>query len=106
MRDVRFVRDAVILHDLGSVVHALESGDELKLRSHDGVMVVREVVRFPVNEGTRYGDAGFWVHGSPARSLDEVLEFLNGDAHDVSKVQWFNGNRFFDLVRDPNGFVV
>ena len=38
-----------------------------------------------------------WVHGMPARDLAQVEDFLNGDAHDQSKVQWFDGNRFHDI---------
>lgn len=106
MSDIRFVRDAVVLDDLVSVVSTLASGEELALRDHDhGVAVVRESVCFGVVEGVQYGDPGFWVHGSPAYSLDQVLDFLNGDAHDVSKVQWFNGHRFFSLVINPNRFA-
>lgn len=41
---------------------------------------------------------GIWVHGTPATSLEQVESYLKGDAHDRSKVQWFNGIRFFDLV--------
>lgn len=106
MSDIRFVRDAVVLDDLASVVSTLASGEELALRDHDhGVAVVREYVIFDVKKGAQYGDPGFWVHGSPAYSLDQVLDFLNGDAHDVSKVQWFNGHHFFSLVSDPNRFA-
>lgn len=28
-----------------------------------------------------------WVHGAPARSLEQVVSYLTGDDHDRSKVQ-------------------
>jgi hypothetical protein len=30
-----------------------------------------------------------WLHGSPARSLEQIMWYLSGDAHDRSKVQIF-----------------
>lgn len=33
-----------------------------------------------------YG-AEWWVHGFPAHDLDQVRDYLKGDAHDQSKVQ-------------------
>lgn len=37
----------------------------------------------------------FWVHGAPARNLDQVFDYLTSDdAHDRSKVVWFDGKRF------------
>lgn len=41
---------------------------------------------------------GFWVHGMRARDLAEVESFLTGDAHDKSKVQWFDGKKFHTLI--------
>ena len=40
---------------------------------------------------------GFWVHGYPAHSLEQVVSFLTGDAHDQSKVQWYDGKRFHSI---------
>lgn len=41
---------------------------------------------------------GIWVHGAPARDLEQVESYLSGDAHDRSKVEWFDGSRFRPLV--------
>lgn len=43
-------------------------------------------------------EPGIWVHDSRARSLEQVESYLSGDAHDQSKVQWYDGDRFHDLV--------
>lgn len=39
-----------------------------------------------------------WLHGQPARTLEEVIKYLSGDAHDRSKVQFFDGKEFHDLI--------
>jgi hypothetical protein len=46
---------------------------------------------------------GIWVHGAPAHDLGQVNGYLTGDAHDQSKVEWFDGETFWnlrDLVED------
>ena len=30
-----------------------------------------------------------WVHGAPARCLDQVVKYLTGDVHDQTKVEIF-----------------
>lgn len=96
----RFVQsNGTIIHDMKSVVNRLEAGEQLVVESATNQPLPTTSVKFPVAKvKNRYGDAGFWVHGTPARSLDQVLDFLDGDAHDVSKVQWFNGEKFFDFI--------
>ena len=46
----------------------------------------------------RYQEPSIWVHGCRARDLKQVESYLSGDAHDQSKVQWYDGNQFHDLV--------
>ena len=43
-------------------------------------------------------DAGFWVHGVPARNIDQVVSYLTGDAHDQSKVQFYKDGKFYSVV--------
>jgi len=38
-----------------------------------------------------------WVHGLPARSLEQVASYLTGDSHDQSKVQVLVGGNFYNL---------
>lgn len=53
----------------------------------------------------------FWIHGLRAKSIQQVKDYLDGDAHDRSKLQVFVYNedgdsrygRFYDLLDDPNG---
>lgn len=40
----------------------------------------------------------FWVHGIPARSLEQVAQYLSGDDHDKSKVQVFDGETFHNAT--------
>lgn len=39
-----------------------------------------------------------WVHGTPARDLEQVAGYLGGDAHDQSKVQVLIGGHFYNLA--------
>jgi hypothetical protein len=48
--------------------------------------------------GDRAGVVMFWVHGSPARSFEQVAEYLTGDAHDRSKVQVYDGKHFHSVI--------
>lgn len=41
---------------------------------------------------------GFWVHGMPARNIDQVISYLSGDAHDQYKVRWYDGQDFLTVV--------
>ena len=43
-----------------------------------------------------------WIHGQPARDLDQVASYLNGDAHDQSKVQVLVGGNFYNLADMTN----
>ena len=52
------------------------------------------------NEWRWENEPGFWIHGSPARDLEQVESYLRGDAHDRSKVQWFDGQGFHPVVLD------
>lgn len=43
--------------------------------------------------------AQFYVHDAPARSIDQVLDYLSSDdAHTRSKVQWFDGYDFITVT--------
>jgi hypothetical protein len=39
-----------------------------------------------------------WVHGTRARDLEQVAAYLNGDAHDQSKVQVLVSGHFYTLA--------
>lgn len=41
---------------------------------------------------------GFWVHGAPARNLEQIESYLTGDEYDRSKVDWFDGKNFHNLL--------
>ncbi len=48
---------------------------------------------------------GFYVHEMPARSIDQVIDYLsagdennNLDKHSMSKVQWFDGEKFTVVI--------
>jgi hypothetical protein len=41
---------------------------------------------------------GFWVHDVPTDSLDRVVSFLNGDAHDQSKVEFVKNNKRYQVI--------
>lgn len=43
---------------------------------------------------------GIYLHGVPARDLEHVVSYLTGDAHDRSKVEFFDGERFLSLNPD------
>lgn len=45
----------------------------------------------------KWSDPWVWVHGAPARSLKQVVDYLSGDAHDRSKVEFFDGYKFRPL---------
>jgi hypothetical protein len=42
--------------------------------------------------------AAIWIHGFPAKSWNQVVQYLDGDAHDQSKVQVLVGGKFYSLV--------
>jgi hypothetical protein len=44
-----------------------------------------------------------WLHGLPARDLDQVRAYLNGDAHDQSKVQVLVNGHFYNLADMVSG---
>lgn len=44
---------------------------------------------------TRRFKPQFYVHDFPAKSLDQVIDYLSSDdPHTRSKVQWFDGDDF------------
>ena len=54
--------------------------------------------------GVGMSESQFWVHGMPARNIDQVIDYLSGDAHDRTKVQWHDGKNFITVVdRFPIG---
>ena len=48
-------------------------------------------------------DGALWVHGLPARSYEQVADYLNGDAHDRSKVQVMVGGVLRDVFVAEKG---
>lgn len=47
---------------------------------------------------SEHASAEVWIHGARARSWDQVIEYLSGDAHDRSKVQIYVNGRFFSIT--------
>lgn len=45
--------------------------------------------------------AEIWIHGFPAKSWEQVVEYATGDAHDRSKLQVLVDGKFKDLVLPP-----
>lgn len=45
-------------------------------------------------------EPGFWVHGSPAHDLAQVVDFLAGDDHDKSKVKFYDGEFWYSVTLD------
>ncbi len=42
---------------------------------------------------------GFWVHDMPARSIEQVIDYLSDDdPHTRSKVQWFDSKKFVTII--------
>lgn len=75
---------------------ALSEGRPVDIVNSDDETIVTMQFRPAQNV---HGSAGFWVHGTPVHSISQVLDFLDGDAHDVSKVQWFDGRAFLRSCR-------
>lgn len=96
----------MILRDLESVNSILSTGARVHLLEGEDKTRGKELLAFPLPGSKTFGAPGFWVHGLSTDSLETVLSHLDGDAHDVSKVQWFNGSDFFDIASDPNAFAL
>ena len=94
-----------ILRDLDSVNAVLGTGARVHILEDEDKTRGKELLAFPRPKDKTFGAPGFWVHGLSTDSLETVLSYLDGDAHDVSKVQWFNGSTFFDIASDPNAFA-
>ena len=45
-------------------------------------------------------NAEIWVHGFPARDWEQVVQYINGDAHDRSKLQVLVDGKFYPLIVD------
>lgn len=43
-------------------------------------------------------NAGIYINGAPARNLDHVESYLNGNAHDRSKITYFDGKKFHRII--------
>lgn len=41
-----------------------------------------------------------FVHDFPATNITQVVDALTGDAHDRSKVQWFDGTNFVSFYKN------
>jgi len=82
------------------VVDALLSGKAAVLRKEDGTEVRR--FKFPKPTRAQIAQPAIIIHGAAEKSLDRVFPYITGDAHDRSKVQWFDGTRFRNFFADPN----
>ena len=91
---------------LSEVVDVLASGKAVEVR-HIKNDVVAATIKFrkPRLGAKTFGKPAFFVHGMPARNVEQVLDFLSGNAHDVSKVQFFDGTRFHNFIKEPNEFA-
>jgi len=52
-------------------------------------------------------EVGFYVHGIRAKSLSHLERYINGDSHDQSKVEYFDGISFHSVgfTEYPSRFV-
>jgi len=82
------------------VVDALLNGKAAVLRKEDGTEVRR--FKFPKPTRAQIAQPAIIIHGAAEKSLDRVFPYITGDAHDRSKVQWFDGTRFRNFFADPN----
>lgn len=83
------------LTDLDALVDTLESCREVKVFV-DGVQVTK--LRFSNSKKEGFSskfDAQIHLHGVPARNLDHVISYVEGDAHDRSKVQFLSPAKGF-----------
>lgn len=88
---------------LDELVGFLTQGKQVELRYLDTDGVKMKVKFRSKRTGKHNPD--MYIHGVPAENVEQVLSYLSGDAHDVSKVQWFDGERFHNFVKDPNEFA-
>jgi hypothetical protein len=88
--------DALDLDGLNAI---LATGKSVVLRRIEDDTEVRRF-RFPAAKDITFAPKVF-VHGVPPRDIANVLDYIEGDAHDRSKVQWING-KFNDFFNDPN----
>lgn len=88
---------------LSELTAALRGGKRVDIHrlATDSVKLSR---RFKTIVSPRHEPA-VYLHGVPARDVETVLAALSGDAHDVSKVQWFDGSSFHNFIADPNEFA-
>lgn len=66
----------------GSTVHVM-----------DDTLNLIKSVRFPKKAETN-GKTKVYLHGGYARDLAQVVSYINGDAHDRSKIEFFDGAGF------------
>ena len=84
--------DGTDVHDLTYLEAALADGVQL-LVTADGENIL--TTRFAKVKNPSF-PPHIILHGMNARNLDQVASYVSGDAHDRSKVQWFDGNRWHD----------
>lgn len=83
--------DKSIPVDLDTITATLAAGEAMTIQQNEAPGLVKDI-QFP--KATDVKHIGFWLHGAPARNLEKLSSYLNGDAHAQSKIEWFDGNKF------------
>lgn len=85
--------DNQTITDLDVLVSTLVAGRVVNVHYSTGVFDEVLPLRYASVKSPQFPPA-VHVQGIPARSIDMVLDYLNGDAHDRSKVQFYTGEKF------------
>ena len=81
------------LADIASVTEQLAAGNRvLVVDETQGDLLIAKV-QFKAT-GEQKTRKSIMTHGIPARDLDTLISYISGDAHDRSKVEWFDGQKF------------
>lgn len=84
-----------MIGEMSELVSRLGAGEKVVLRNLAGDVVHN--VKFPAVKPGKLRPE-ILVHGMRARNVEQVMSYLSGDAHDQSKVQWFDGNKFHNFI--------
>ena len=88
------VFSAEMISDLSDLTQRLAAGEKILVRGLDNAVVSE--VKFPKAKLGKLKPEVL-VHGMRARDIEQVMSYLSGDAHDRSKIQWFNGVKFYNF---------
>lgn len=84
------------INDLDVLVSALASGKNVSIEYPTHMGTSTETFRYAKVTEPDFAPQIF-VHGTPASSFRQVASFIDGDAHDRSKVQFYTGKNMKSL---------